>query len=307
MSERIAAAAAAALTAAAPGMPASSQALQPGSSPSTITPEERRALEALRRPPNLFQRFARWIGLVLFFAAWQLLSVFILPRIDANLVTLMPPPTAVAAGAWELIQSGDLAKHFWASLKREAIAFAYASVAIPIGLLMGWSKTAQNLLEPVFEMLRPIPPIAWIPLAILWFGIGDLQNQFIIFLGIFFPLLINTIAGVKNVEHNVIRAARCLGASETDVLVRIVFRAALPQIVTGVRVGLGVGWMALVAAELVGATSGLGWLISDARSVLRTDIILVGMISIGIAGLVIDQGLRWVAKKMLPWSLAMTR
>ena len=98
-----------------------------------------------------------------------------------------------------------------------------------------------------------------------------------------------------------------LRASEFDVLVKIVFRAALPQIVTGIRVGLGVGWMALVAAELVGATSGLGWLISDARSVLRTDIILVGMISIGVAGLVIDQGLRWVAKKMLPWSLAMTR
>ena len=275
--------------------------------PAAITPEERRALDALRRPPNLFQRFSRWLGLLVFFSAWQLLSVVILPRIDANLVTLMPPPTAVAAGAWELIQSGDLAKHFWASLKREAIAFAYASVAIPFGLLMGWSKTAQNLFEPVFEMLRPIPPIAWIPLAILWFGIGDLQNQFIIFLGIFFPLLINTISGVKNVEHNVIRAARCLGASEFDVLVKIVFRAALPQIVTGIRVGLGVGWMALVAAELVGATSGLGWLISDARSVLRTDIILVGMISIGVAGLVIDQGLRWVAKKMLPWSLAMTR
>jgi ABC-type nitrate/sulfonate/bicarbonate transport system permease component len=306
MSERISAAAPAAFTAAAPGLPAPVPGL-PAASPSAITAEEREALEALRRPPNLFQRFARWIGLVLFFAGWQVLSVVVLPRIDANLVTLMPPPTAVAAGAWELIQSGDLAKHFWASLKREAIAFAYASVAIPIGLLMGWSKTAQNLFEPIFEMLRPIPPIAWIPLAILWFGIGDLQNQFIIFLGIFFPLLINTIAGVKNVEHNVIRAARCLGASETDVLVKIVFRAALPQIVTGVRVGLGVGWMALVAAELVGATSGLGWLISDARSVLRTDIILVGMISIGIAGLVIDQGLRWVAKKTLPWSLAMTR
>jgi NitT/TauT family transport system permease protein/taurine transport system permease protein len=98
-----------------------------------------------------------------------------------------------------------------------------------------------------------------------------------------------------------------LGASERDVLVKVVFRAALPQIITGVRVGLGVGWMALVAAELVGATSGLGWLISDARSVLRTDIILVGMISIGLAGLMIDQGLRWAARKLLPWSLAMTK
>ena len=276
-------------------------------SPSALTAEERNALQALRSAPGWFDRSARVLGLLGFFGLWQLVSTVVLPRLDANLVTLMPPPTAVLAAAWELILSGDLFKHFWASLKREVVAFAYASVAIPIGILMGWSKTAQSLLEPIFEMLRPIPPIAWIPLAILWFGIGDLQNQFIIFLGIFFPLLINTITGVKNVEHNVVRAARCLGASEMEVLTKVVFRAAMPQIITGIRVGLGVGWMALVAAELVGATSGLGWLISDARSVLRTDIILVGMVSIGAAGLLIDQGLRMVAKKLLPWSLAMTK
>jgi NitT/TauT family transport system permease protein/taurine transport system permease protein len=264
-------------------------------------------LQALRSAPGWFDRSARVLGLAGFFGLWQFISAVVLPRLDANLVTLMPPPTEVLKAAWELIASGELFKHFWASLKRELIAFAYAAAAIPIGILMGWSTRVQSLLEPVFEMLRPIPPIAWIPLAILWFGIGDLQNQFIIFLGIFFPLLINTITGVKNVEHNVVRAARCLGASETDVLLKVVFRAAMPQIVTGIRVGLGVGWMALVAAELVGATSGLGWLISDARSVLRTDIILVGMVSIGAAGLVMDQGLRWVAKKLLPWSLAMTK
>lgn len=275
------------------------------SAPALVLPSE--VLAKLRKKPSLVQRCARWIGLVLFFTAWQFVSVVVLPSIDPNLVTLMPPPTMVLAAAWELILSGDLFKHFLVSLQREAIAFVYATTAIPLGILMGWSRTAQNLLEPVFEMLRPIPPIAWIPLAILWFGISDLQNQFIIFLGIFFPLLINTIAGVKNVEHNVVRAARCLGASEFHVLVRVVFPAALPQIVTGIRVGLGVGWMALVAAELVGATSGLGWLISDARTVLRTDIILVGMISIGIAGLVIDQGVRWVARRLLPWSLSMTR
>jgi ABC-type nitrate/sulfonate/bicarbonate transport system permease component len=276
-------------------------------SPSTLTADERAALQALRTSPGWFDRSARVLGLGFFFGLWQFVSSVVLPRVDANLVTLMPPPTEVLAAAWELIQSGDLFKHFWASLQRELVAFVYASVAIPIGILMGWSKKAQSLLEPVFEMLRPIPPIAWIPLAILWFGIGDLQNQFIIFLGIFFPLLINTITGVKNVEHNVVRAARCLGASELDVLLKVVFRAAMPQIITGIRVGLGVGWMALVAAELVGATSGLGWLISDARSVLRTDIILVGMVSIGAAGLFIDQGLRMVARKLLPWSLAMTK
>ena len=281
----------------------------PAQSVSALTPEELAAVQRMHGggARSWWQGMSRFAGLVIFFGAWQLVSTLVLPRIDANLVTLMPPPTEVIAAAWELLRSGDLMRHFWDSLKREAVAFAYALVAIPLGVAMGWSRTVQNMLEPVFEMLRPIPPIAWIPLAILWFGISDLQNQFIIFLGIFFPLLINTIAGVKNVEHNIVRAARCLGATELDVLVKVVFRAAMPQIVTGIRVGLGVGWMALVAAELVGATSGLGWLISDARSVLRTDIILVGMISIGVAGLLIDQGLRWVAKKTLPWSLAMTK
>jgi NitT/TauT family transport system permease protein/taurine transport system permease protein len=259
------------------------------------------------RPAGALRHARRFIGLGLFFGLWELVSRIVLPAVDANLATLMPPPSVVLEGGWELLASGQLVKHFLVSLQREAWAFVYASTAIPLGILMGWSKTAQEQLEPIFEMLRPIPPIAWIPLSILWFGISDIQNQFIIFLGIFFPLLINTITGVKNVEYNVIRAARCLGASELSVLWKVVFPAALPQIVTGIRIGLGVGWMALVAAELVGATSGLGWLISDARSVLRTDYILVGMISIGAAGLVLDQGVRWIARRAMPWSLAMTK
>ena len=150
-------------------------------------------------------------------------------------------------------------------------------------------------------MLRPIPPIAWIPLSILWFGIGDTQNQFIIFLGIFFPILINTITGVKGIESNLIRAARCLGAGEFAVIRRVVWRAALPQILTGIRVGLGVGWMALVAAELVGANSGLGFLINDACTVLRTDIVIVGMATIGLVGLILDRIIRVVARRFLPW------
>jgi ABC-type nitrate/sulfonate/bicarbonate transport system permease component len=279
----------------------------PAVSVSALTPEEREAVRRLSRAPGWFHRISRFVGLGIFFGLWQVISTIILPRVDPNLVTLMPPPSSVLAAGWELLLSGELLTHFWASLKREIVAFAYASIAIPLGVLMGWSRLAQNMLDPVFEMLRPIPPIAWIPLAILWFGISDQQNHFIIFLGIFFPLLLNTVTGVKNVEHNVVRAARCLGASELSVLTKVVFRAALPQIVTGVRVGLGVGWMALVAAELVGAVSGLGWMISDARSMLRTDIILVGMIAIGMAGLLIDQGLRALARRLLPWSLAMTK
>jgi ABC-type nitrate/sulfonate/bicarbonate transport system permease component len=248
-------------------------------------------------------RRLRALGLLaLLLVLWQYVSTRVL---DATTATLLPPPTAVLAAFWELIQSGELWRHARDSLKREAVAFVWASSAIPLGLAMGWWKGVNEQVDPLVEVLRPIPPLAWIPLSILWFGIGDTQNQFIIFLGMFFPILLNTIAGVRNIEPNLVRAARCLGAPEWRIVVRVVLHAALPQIVTGVRVGLGVGWMALVAAELVGANSGLGFLINDARTVLRTDFILVGMITIGLVGLAIDRAIRLLSKRALPWSRAM--
>ena len=187
------------------------------------------------------------------------------------------------------------------------MAFLLSMTAIPLGIAMGWWRVVYNQVNPIMEILRPIPPLAWIPLSILWFGIGDAQNQFIIFLGIFFPILVNTVVGVKNIEPNLVRAARSLGAPEYKVLTRVVFKGALPQIITGIRIGLGVGWMALVAAELVGANSGLGFVINDARSMLRTDIIVVGMLTIGLVGLLIDSVIRILSRYLLPWSLALGR
>jgi ABC-type nitrate/sulfonate/bicarbonate transport system permease component len=222
--------------------------------------------------------------------------------LDPSTAMLLPAPTAVAKAFWELIQSGDLFSHLYDSLKREIVAFLWATSAIPLGIAMGWSKVVNEQVDPLIEVLRPVPPLAWIPLSILWFGVGDVQNQFIIFLGIFFPVLLNTIMGVKNIEPNLVRAARCLGASESRILRRVVLPAALPQIITGIRVGLGVGWMALVAAELVGANSGLGFLINDARTLLRTDIVIVGMITIGVVGLLIDRTIRVSGRRFMPWS-----
>jgi len=258
--------------------------------------------------PGLARRLARKARslafLVFLLALWQYASTSLL---DETTRTLLPPPTQVVSAAWELIVSGDLFRHLVDSLRREFMAFIFALIAVPLGIAISWWALVEEQLDPVMELLRPIPPLAWIPLSILWFGIGDTQNEFIIFLGIFFPILLNTISGVKGVEANLIRAARCLGASEWKVLNRVVFRAALPQIMTGIRVGLGVGWMALVAAELVGATSGLGFLINDARTVLRTDYIIVGMATIGLVGLLIDSLLRQLMQVLLPWSKAHSR
>lgn len=238
---------------------------------------------------------------------WQFASTVWLPRIDPHMAVLMPAPTLIARTGTAMIASGELFYHLVDSLRREAMAFVFAAIAIPLGMAMGWWRLVYDQVNPIMEILRPIPPLAWIPLSILWFGIGDEQNEFIIFLGMFFPILVNTIVGVKNIEPNLVRAARSLGAPERKVLMRIVLIGALPQIITGVRIGLGVGWMALVAAELVGANSGLGFLINDARSMLRTDTIIVGMLAIGLIGLLIDSIIRLLGRRLLPWSLALSR
>ena len=250
---------------------------------------------------SMFQ-LRRLVLLAILLASWEFASRYILDKTQA---TLLPPPSGVLNGAIELSSSGELWKHVLDSLRREFIAFCYASVAIPLGIMMGCFKWLNEQVDPIIEILRPIPPIAWIPLSILWFGVGNTQNQFIIFLGIFFPILLNTIDAVKNVEPSLIRAARCLGAGDWNVITRVILRAALPQITTGIRIGLGVGWMALVAAELVGANSGLGFLINDARTVLRTDYILVGMLAIGVIGLCLDRLIRYTAQKLMPWSRAL--
>ncbi len=247
----------------------------------------------------------RQLGLLaVLIGLWWLGSTYLL---DKSTRALLPPPQEVAAAAWELGRSAELWRHLLDSLKREFVAFLWATISIPLGIAMGWWKAVENQVDPIIEVLRPVPPLAWIPLSILWFGVGDTQNQFIIFLGCFFPILLNTIAGVKGVEPNLVRAARCLGASEGRILWRVVLRAALPQIITGVRVGLGVGWMALVAAELVGANSGLGFLINDARTVLRTDYVIVGMATIGVVGLIIDRAIRITMARFMPWSRALNR
>ena len=161
-----------------------------------------RAIVSLPPPPalaaRLFARLGRLAVPAVFLGVWQFASTTLL---DDTTRVLLPPPTAVAAAAWELTVNGQLLHHLADSLRREFVAFLWALVAVPLGVAMGWWKLVNDQLDPLIEMLRPIPPLAWIPLSILWFGVGDTQNQFIIFLGIFFPILLNTIAGVRGVSR----------------------------------------------------------------------------------------------------------
>lgn len=252
---------------------------------------------------SLIRRLTSLSLLVGVLAVWQAVSTLVLPHWNPQAALLFPPPGEIAVTGGQMIADGELWGHLWASLHRELAAFGFSAVAIPIGIAMAWWPSVNRQLYALVEVLRPIPPLAWIPLSILWFGLGDGQNQFIIFLGMFFPLLINTAAGVRLVEHDMLEAARTLGATSWQVLWRVVVPQSVPHIVTGVRIALGTGWMALVAAELVGASSGLGYLINDARTLLRTDIVIVGMLSIGIIGLILDVVVRWLGNRLVFWAV----
>ena len=233
---------------------------------------------------------------------WQLVCGVILPEVDPDVLAILPPPSMVLEQAVKLVLNGQLFVHILKSMQRVVIAFLVASaLAIPLGVAIGWWKRFEDMVDPVMEILRPIPPLAWIPLGILWFGIGDTQNIFIIFLGIFFPVLVNTVSGVKAVDKNLIWAAQTLGANQRQIFREIVIPGSLPFILTGLRVGLGVGWMCLVAAELVASTQGLGFMIQDARYLLLTERVILGMLVIGLLGYAMDRGMRYLQWLLLPW------
>lgn len=215
---------------------------------------------------------------------------------------MLPTPWKVATTMVELSGSGELWRHTGSSVARFLLGFLVAAViGIPMGVGMGRSRLMGDLLGTVTELLRPIAPTAWIPLSILWLGLGIKQQVFIVFIGAFFPILLNTIAGVRSVEAIYIRAALTLGAKERDTIRRIILPSAVPNIVTGLKIGLGVGWMCIVTAELVAADSGLGYMIQDARMLLNTHIVLAGMITIGIIGLILTQVLTQIERRVCRW------
>ncbi|HEY8441841.1 MAG TPA: ABC transporter permease [Xanthobacteraceae bacterium] len=241
-----------------------------------------------------------WL-LVVLIVVWELGSRFgksVNPQLDV----MLPPPTAVFSAAQDLWARGVLITHIRDSLMRVLIAVGTAAaLGIPLGLAMGWFEKFRDVVDPVIEFIRPIPPLAWIPLSILWFGIGDTQIEYIIFLAAFFPVVLNSRAGARDIDTYLVRAGLSLGATPRDLFFTVILPGALPNIFTGLRIALGIGWMALVAGELVAAPSGLGYLINNARTLFRSDYILLGMVLIGALGLVLDYGMRQLIRVVMPW------
>ena len=180
--------------------------------------------------------------------------------------------------------------------------FAIATVTgVAFGVAIGWWRVAEKTIEPTLQILRPVPPVSWIPLAIIWFGIANKPAIFLVFLASFFPVLMNTIHGVKTVDRNLIRAGAMMGASERQLLLFIVFPAALPSVFAGLRIAVGVAWMVTVTAEMVAVKSGLGYTLWDSYYFLRFDIVLASMASIGLLGFLSDLAIKKLMSVMLHW------
>ena len=216
--------------------------------------------------------------------------------------SLFPPPWDVGITLVTMMWDGELFRHIAVSLSRVFLGYMLATmIAIPLGIAMGLSNRVFLFVEPIVEFLRPVPPLALIPLAVVWFGIGLTSKIFLISYGCFFAIVVNTVAGMRAVDPVHVRAAQALGASRWNILIHVVLRSAVPDIVVGLRLALGLAFLLIVGAELIAASEGLGWLIWDARFHFMGDRILVGMIAIGAVGYLLNRLLQMVESHLLRW------
>jgi ABC-type nitrate/sulfonate/bicarbonate transport system permease component len=259
--------------------------------PPADVPRRGAATHLLGKAAKVLRYLYAAIGVIL---VWQAVVTFAKPH-----MSLLPSPLVTARTFVQLMASGELERHAAYSVFRVVAAWSLAAmIAVPLGFAMGRWQRLERVLDPVVELFRPISPLAWIPLAILWFGINEGGKIFVIFIGTFFPILLNTIAGAKNIDPVLVSAGRILGCADDASLFRkVVLPAALPQVIVGLRISFGTGWAAIIAAELVAARAGLGYLISNGMEVLRSDFVLVGMVTIGVLGVLFDAVFRWVDRR----------
>lgn len=218
----------------------------------------------------------------------------------------LPSPLAVwdkfMLALTEGVSNSTLWQHTLASIGRVFGAFALALVtAVPIGILMGVNRFVRGLFDPIIEFYRPLPPLAYLPLVIIWLGIGEFPKVFLIYLAIFAPMAIAARAGVRSVSTEQIHAAYAMGATRGQVISQVIMKAALPEIFTGMRIGIGVGWTTLVAAEMVAANRGLGFMVLNAAENLESDTVIMGIFIIGIFAFAFDLLIRYLEKVLIPW------
>ncbi len=241
---------------------------------------------------HVFRFLNRYLAFFFIFLLWEALA-----RFSGWSVQVFPGPVRVFTSLWELMLSGDLFKHAAASLFRVTIGFYLAILfGIPLGIVLGRWKIAYEFLNPVIQFLRPISPLAWIPLAMLWFGIGDKPAVFLIFLSSFFPLVVSTTAAVASINPMYFQVGANFAFNKFEVATKIIIPAMLPSVITALRISVVIAWIVVVAAEMIAVKSGLGYLILDSRNALRMDYVMDGMIVIGAIGILLDMVMRRLSR-----------
>lgn len=270
----------------------------PGETQTTVVPEE--AGTDIVQPRRstlsrvvLSRTFLSISGPVVLLVVWEVSA-----RLHDNL--LLPPASTVFQTLWEITRDGTLGSNALASLGRVASGFVCAAlVGIPVGLVMGYYRVIEWSLSGIVNGLRPIPVAAWVPLSIILMGIGEKPAVFLVFLGTVWPILLNTIQGVRTVPKHLLWAALTMGAKPPQIFARVILPAALPSILTGLRVGVGTAFTCVIVAELIAVRSGLGYLVTEARMLVRSDLVIAGMIAIGAVGFLLD----WVVSRTLGMAL----
>ena len=254
-----------------------------------------------RSPFNQKSILISVLTLILLLTLWEAVSFFaLIPEL------YLPSPIMVIVRLWSVATDGymdaTLWQHLLASITRISLGLLIAVIfAIPTGLLIGLNATASAVIDPLIEFYRPIPPLAYLPLIVIWLGIGETSKVFLIYLAIFGPVVVSTAAGVQKLDSNRVRVAKSLGASKLQIIRFVVLPSVLPDILTGIRIGLGAGWSTLVAAELVAANRGLGFMIQSASQFLITDLVIAGILVIAMVAFAIEVLLRYLQHKLVPW------
>ena len=262
---------------------------------------QRRGFDGRAVVPALRRKLLPFAGIALLLGTWHALAASGLYTAEQ-----LPGPLDALRASREAWSEGSLLPHVGASLARFAFAYlAAVLVAVPLGLVFGLRPALWKATDPVIQVLRPISPVAWFPLAVLWLGIGNLPAIAIIFVAAFYPALLATVSAVRRVDPIYVRVARNFGTRDYQLVFKVIVPAAFPQIAMGLRIAVGAAWVYLVAGEMLGARSGLGFLIIDARNFLRTDLILMAMAMVGAIGFVIDRGVAWLERRLdARWGLS---
>lgn len=247
---------------------------------------------------KIFWKIEQILPIILLLLIWYLVT----EREGYNSL-LFPKLSQVWESAFQKIKDGTLPLAIGISLRRVLLGYIVAAlIGITLGIVIGLSKHMYRITDLIIQILKPIPPIAWIPLTILWMGIGENSKIFLIFLGGFFTILLNTLDGIRYTDAKLLEVARVMETPKTKYIFRLVIPAAFPSIFTGLRVAMGTCWTCVVAAELVASSSGVGYMISNARNFGQLDVVIVGMIAIGIVGKIMDVILKLIERRVLSWN-----